>query len=101
VDVGGFHWFVYGRCSVLQIGLFIIATVGACTVFQLWILLGDLRVSARMWARHFLAWTVCLIMIHILFHLIMFQLHFVILGSSAEGDAFMGLGLRQTLGHGM
>ena len=31
----------------------------------------------------------------------MFQLHFVILGSSGEGDTFMSSEFRQTLGHAM
>ncbi|KAJ8583501.1 glycosyltransferase family 39 protein [Rhizopogon salebrosus TDB-379] len=87
--------------SCKWVGLFTIATVGACTVLQLWLLLGDLRVSARTWARHFLARAVCLIVVPILFYMTMFQLHFAILGSSGEGDAFMSSEFRQTLGHGM
>jgi dolichyl-phosphate-mannose-protein mannosyltransferase len=40
-------------------------------------------------------------LIPILFYMTMFQLHFAILGSSGEGDAFMSSEFRQTLGHGM
>lgn len=87
--------------SCKWVGLFTIATVGVCTILQLWLLLGDLRVSPRMWARHFFARAVCLILIPILFYMTMFQLHFLILGSSGEGDAFMSSEFRQTLGHGM
>ncbi|KAG1740311.1 glycosyltransferase family 39 protein [Suillus lakei] len=87
--------------SCKWVGLFTIATVGVCTILQLWLLLGDLRVSPRMWARHFFARAVCLILIPILFYMAMFQLHFAILGSSGEGDAFMSSEFRQTLGHGM
>jgi dolichyl-phosphate-mannose--protein O-mannosyl transferase len=54
-----------------------------------------------MWARHFFARAVCLILIPILFYMAMFQLHFLILGSSGEGDAFMSSEFRQTLGRGM
>ncbi|KAJ8594538.1 hypothetical protein M405DRAFT_480276 [Rhizopogon salebrosus TDB-379] len=61
-----------------------LATVGACTILQLWLPLGDLRVSARTWVRHFLARAVCMILIPILFYMAMFQLHFAILGSSGE-----------------
>jgi len=87
--------------SCKWVGLFTIATVGVCTILRLWLLLGDLRVSPRMWAKHFLARAVCLILIPILFYMTMFQLHFLILGSSGEGDAFMSSEFRQTLGRGM
>ena len=87
--------------SCKWVGLFTIATVGVCTILQLWLLLGDLRVSARTWARHFFARAICLILLPILFYMAMFQLHFAILGSSGEGDAFMSSEFRQTLGHGM
>lgn len=87
--------------SCKWVGLFTIATVGVCTILRLWLLLGDLRVSPRMWARHFFARALCLILIPILFYMTMFQLHFLILGSSGEGDAFMSSEFRQTLGRGM
>ncbi|KAG2108540.1 glycosyltransferase family 39 protein [Suillus cothurnatus] len=50
---------------------------------------------------NFFARAVCLILIPILFYMTMFQLHFLILGSSGEGDAFMSSEFRQTLGRGM
>jgi len=87
--------------SCKWVGLFTVATVGVCTVLQLWLLLGDLRVKPRTWARHFFARALCLIAVPILFYMTMFELHFMILGSSGEGDAFMSSEFRQTLGHGM
>ncbi|KAG6375220.1 glycosyltransferase family 39 protein [Boletus reticuloceps] len=87
--------------SCKWVGLFTVATVGVCTILQLWLLLGDTRVNPRTWARHFLARAWCLIAIPILFYMTMFELHFMILGSSGEGDAFMSSEFRQTLGHGM
>ena len=87
--------------SCKWVGLFTVATVGVCTVLQLWLLLGDLRVKPRTWARHFFARALCLIVIPILFYMTMFELHFMILGSSGEGDAFMSSEFRQTLGRGM
>ncbi|KAF8844790.1 glycosyltransferase family 39 protein [Paxillus ammoniavirescens] len=87
--------------SCKWVGLFTIATVGVCTVLQLWLLLGDLRIKPRTWARHFLARALCLILIPLLFYMTMFELHFMILGSSGEGDAFMSSEFRQTLGRGM
>ncbi|KAL4063467.1 hypothetical protein V8B97DRAFT_984501 [Scleroderma yunnanense] len=55
----------------------------------------------RTWSRHFFARALCLIVIPILFYMTMFELHFLILGSSGDGDAFMSSEFRQTLGHGM
>ena len=87
--------------SCKWVGLFTVATVGVCTILQLWLLLGDLRVKPRTWARHFFARALCLIAIPILFYMTMFELHFIILGSSGEGDTFMSSEFRQTLGRGM
>ncbi|KAG8218174.1 glycosyltransferase family 39 protein, partial [Butyriboletus roseoflavus] len=87
--------------SCKWVGLFTVATVGVCTVLQLWLLLGDLRVKPRTWARHFFARALCLIIVPILLYMTMFELHFMILGSSGEGDAFMSSEFRQTLGRGM
>ena len=87
--------------SCKWVGLFTVATVGACTVLQLWLLLGDLRVKPRTWARHFIARALCLIVVPLLFYMTMFELHFMILGSSGDGDSFMSSEFRQTLGRGM
>ena len=87
--------------SCKWVGLFTVATVGVCTILQLWLLLGDLRVKPKIWARHFLARALCLIAIPILFYMTMFELHFLILENSGDGDAFMSSEFRQTLGHGM
>lgn len=87
--------------SCKWVGLFTVATVGVCTILQLWLLLGDLRVKPRTWARHFFARALCLIVVPILLYMTMFELHFMILGSSGEGDAFMSSEFRQTLGRGM
>ena len=87
--------------SCKWVGLFTIATVGVCTILRLWLLLGDTRVSVRTWSRHFFARALCLIAIPILFYMTMFEIHFLILGSSGDGDAFMSSEFRQTLGHGM
>ncbi|KIM59014.1 glycosyltransferase family 39 protein [Scleroderma citrinum Foug A] len=87
--------------SCKWVGLFTIATVGVCTVLRLWLLLGDTHVSVRTWSRHFFARALCLIAIPILFYMTMFEIHFLILGSSGDGDAFMSSEFRQTLGHGM
>ncbi|SRR5258708_31619290 len=88
--------------SVKWVGLFTIATVGVATLFQLWYLLGDLRVTPRMFAKHFLARAICLIATPILFYMMMFAIHFQILQSSGDGDGFMSAPFQHTLsGRGM
>ncbi|KAK0191625.1 glycosyltransferase family 39 protein [Armillaria mellea] len=84
--------------SCKWVGLFTIATVGLSTVQQLWYLLGDLRVSPRLFMKHFIARALCLIVIPILFYMTMFQIHFMLLGSSGEGDGFMSSEFQHTLG---
>ncbi|KAK0490321.1 glycosyltransferase family 39 protein [Armillaria novae-zelandiae] len=84
--------------SCKWVGLFTIATVGLSTVQQLWYLLGDLRVSPRLFMKHFIARALCLIVVPILFYMTMFQIHFMLLGSSGEGDGFMSSEFQHTLG---
>jgi dolichyl-phosphate-mannose-protein mannosyltransferase len=88
--------------SVKWVGLFTIATVGVATIIQLWYLLGDLRVTPRMFIKHFLARALCLIVLPIFFYMAMFAIHFQILQSSGDGDGFMSAPFQHTLsGRGM
>ncbi|KAJ9113820.1 hypothetical protein QFC19_000013 [Naganishia cerealis] len=88
--------------SCKWVGLFTIATIGVCVLRQLWLLLGNLRVTPRMWLRHFAARALCLIVVPILFYMFMFQIHFWVLNRSGEGDGFMSSEFQHTLiGHGM
>lgn len=84
--------------SCKWVGLFTIATVGLSTMWQLWVLLGDLRVSPRLWLKHFLARALCLIAIPITFYMSMFVIHFAILQNSGDGDGFMSSAFQHTLG---
>ncbi|KAF4574353.1 hypothetical protein EYR36_005686 [Pleurotus pulmonarius] len=84
--------------SCKWVGLFTVATVGFSTVYQLWLLLGDLRVPPRLWMRHFIARAICLIVIPIAFYMFMFQIHFLILENSGDGDGFMSAEFQHTLG---
>jgi dolichyl-phosphate-mannose-protein mannosyltransferase len=84
--------------SCKWVGLFTIATLGVSTILQLWLLLGDLRLSPRMFMKHFMSRAFCLIAIPILFYMAMFQIHFMILGSSGDGDGFMSSEFQHTLG---
>lgn len=88
--------------SCKWVGLFTIATVGFGTLRQLWLLLGNLKVTPRMWARHFAARAFCLIVVPVTFYMAMFQIHFWILNQSGEGDGFMSSEFQHTLeGHEM
>ncbi len=84
--------------SCKWVGLFTIATVGFSTVYRLWNLMGDLRVPPRLWFRHFVARALCLIILPIYFYMLMFQIHFIILQNSGEGDGFMSSEFQHTLG---
>jgi dolichyl-phosphate-mannose-protein mannosyltransferase len=84
--------------SCKWVGLFTIATIGFSTINQLWCLLGDIRISPRLWIRHFFARALCLIVVPILFYLFIFQIHFLILANSGEGDGFMSAEFQHTLG---
>jgi dolichyl-phosphate-mannose-protein mannosyltransferase len=88
--------------SCKWVGLFTIATVGVSTLWQLWNLLGDLRVSPRLFIRHFMARAICLILVPVFFYMFMFQIHFLILENSGDGDGFMSSEFQHTLkGRGM
>lgn len=88
--------------SCKWVGLFTIATVGFSTIRQLWILLGDLRVTTRLWIKHFMARALCLIAIPVLFYMLMFWIHFLILSNPGDGDGFMSSEFQHTLrGRGM
>jgi dolichyl-phosphate-mannose-protein mannosyltransferase len=84
--------------SCKWVGLFTIATVGVSTVYQLWVLLGDIRLPPSLFVRHFLARALCLILVPIIFYMAMFEIHFLLLGSSGDGDGFMSSEFQQTLG---
>lgn len=88
--------------SCKWVGLFTIATVGLGTIRQLWLLLGNLKVTPRMWAKHFAARTLCLIVLPATIYMMTFGIHFWILNMSGDGDGFMSSDFQHTLqGHGM
>jgi len=88
--------------SCKWVGLFTIAAVGMGTLRQLWLLLGNLKVTPKMWIKHFAARGLCLIVVPGVFYMFMFQIHFWILTRSGDGDGFMSSEFQHTLdGHGM
>ncbi|KAG8955780.1 hypothetical protein FRC00_005275 [Tulasnella sp. 408] len=88
--------------SCKWVGLFTIATIGLATMKQLWDLLGDLKVPPRVWMRHFLARALCLIVLPITVYMAVFEIHFMVLQNSGDGDGFMSAQFQQSLkGKGM
>ncbi|KAF9344941.1 hypothetical protein BGX26_003730 [Mortierella sp. AD094] len=87
--------------SVKWVGLFVIATIGVSTLNQLWSLWGDLKISPHIWLNHFIARAVCLIVVPIVVYMLMFEIHFLLLGSSGDGDGFMSAPFQMTLGHSL
>ncbi|KAJ3475337.1 hypothetical protein NLG97_g9495 [Lecanicillium saksenae] len=86
--------------SIKWVGLFTIAWVGALTLVQLWVLLGDTKnVSLPTWSKHFAARAFCLIVIPAVFYLAMFAIHFVCLVNPGDGDGFMSSEFQATLNH--
>ncbi|KAJ1560779.1 hypothetical protein HK405_005974 [Cladochytrium tenue] len=81
----------------LLFGLFVIALVGLSTLNNLWLLLGDLRVSWTMFGKHFLARALCLIAIPMTIYLFFFEIHFLSLPNSGTGSGFMSPIFQSTL----
>jgi len=75
--------------SVKWVGLFAIALVGLNTIEDLWDMLGDLKMSKRVYAKHWMARIVNLIVVPISIYMFSFWLHFLILNESGPGDAQM------------
>lgn len=86
--------------SIKWVGLFTIAWVGALTLIQLWVLLGDNKnVSLPTWFKHFTARVFCLIIIPAAFYMAMFAIHFLCLVNPGDGDGFMSSEFQATLNH--
>lgn len=88
--------------SIKWVGLFTVATIGLATILQLWELLGDLKISMPTLFRHFVARAVGLIAIPLMFYMAAFEVHFMVLQRSGDGDGFMSSEFQHSLkGHGM
>ncbi|KAI8055032.1 mannosyltransferase PMTI [Syncephalis plumigaleata] len=84
--------------SVKMVGLFVVALVGICVVWDLWNKL-DYRqgLTMRQWTRHFFARVIGLIYVPLFVYLISFYIHFMVLNKSGPGDEFMSKGFQRTL----
>ncbi|KAF9428432.1 hypothetical protein BGZ94_002415 [Podila epigama] len=87
--------------SCKWVGLFIVATIGCSTLKQLWDIWGDLRITPKTWLNHFIARAVFLIGVPIAIYMLMFEIHFLLLSKSGEGDGFMSAPFQMTLGHSL
>ncbi|KAI9342069.1 Dolichyl-phosphate-mannose-protein mannosyltransferase-domain-containing protein, partial [Zopfochytrium polystomum] len=83
--------------SVKWVGLFVIALVGMSTLHNLWVILGDLRVSPIMFMKHFLARAICLILIPITIYVFLFEIHFLSLPNTGTGTGFMSAEFQASL----
>lgn len=84
------------------VGLFTTATIGLATCEQLWQILGDTKVPMKILGRHFVARSICLIIIPAFVYMFWFGVHFAALSHSGDGDGFMSSEFQHTLkGHGM
>ncbi|KAK0545298.1 Dolichyl-phosphate-mannose--protein mannosyltransferase 1 [Tilletia horrida] len=83
--------------SCKWVGFFTVATVGACTIVQLWNHLGDTRLPISAITRHFFARAVGLIAVPFLVYYSMFGIHLSLLTYGGDGDPFLSPAFRHTL----
>ena len=75
--------------SVKWIGAFSVTLVGIYTVDDLWNKLGDLSISKKTYAMHWVARIITLIIVPFIIYALSFYLHFLILVNSGPGDSQM------------
>ncbi|KAF8337565.1 glycosyltransferase family 39 protein [Cantharellus anzutake] len=75
--------------SVKWVGMFATALVGLYTIEDLWDKFGDLRMPVRIYAKHWAARILCLIILPFMVYLTCFKIHFLILSQSGPGDSQM------------
>ncbi|KAI9207511.1 Dolichyl-phosphate-mannose-protein mannosyltransferase-domain-containing protein [Polychytrium aggregatum] len=83
--------------SVKWVGLFLIATIGVATIVNLWNVIGDESVSFSKFGRHFAARALCLIVLPVVVYALLFQVHFMVLYKSGNGNGFMSPEFQATL----
>uniref|UniRef100_A0A8C4NC73 Protein O-mannosyl-transferase 2 n=1 Tax=Eptatretus burgeri TaxID=7764 RepID=A0A8C4NC73_EPTBU len=86
---------IFGAMSVKFVGFFLVTFVGIRTARDLWLILGDLRLSVFM--QHFAARALCLILLPISLYTACFAVHFAILSNSGNGDGFFSSGFQAHL----
>ncbi|CAZ80470.1 unnamed protein product [Tuber melanosporum] len=76
-------------CSVKWVGLFVTGVVGLYTIEDLWNKFGDLKMPKIVYAQHWVARIIGLIVIPMVVYMWSFWMHFAILENSGPGDAQM------------
>lgn len=79
------------------VGLFTVAWVGVCCVYQLWFIIGDLSVNCKKVTHHVVARGSLLLGIPMILYLLFFSLHFKLLSNEGDGSAFMSSAFRASL----
>lgn len=74
--------------SVKFVGLFTILLVGLRTIYDLWIILGDIDKRISYFCKHFVARTFGLILVPIALYISIFWIHLRQLNHSGNGDGF-------------
>lgn len=74
--------------SVKFVGLFIVALVGIRTIYDMWLILGDVSQPISYSIKHFLARALCLIILPVILYMTFFYIHLKQLNHSGNGDGF-------------
>ena len=83
--------------STKWVGIFTIAWVGMCCIYQLWFIIGDLSVSNKKIFGHFFARGIVLLGIPLLVYVALFAVHFSVLNKEGDGSPFMSSAFRASL----
>ncbi|CAL1575225.1 unnamed protein product [Knipowitschia caucasica] len=86
-----------GALGVKFVGLFVITLVGLNTVWDLWRLFGDLKLSLVEITKHFAARVFGLIVLPLFLYVTIFAVHFVVLNKSGPGDGFFSSAFQSRL----
>ncbi|CAG0886592.1 unnamed protein product [Darwinula stevensoni] len=89
--------FLASAFSVKFVGLFIILYAGVRTVWDLWVILGDLEKPLSYTFKHFVARTLCLIIWPAVMYIIVFYIHLHVLSKSGNGDGHYSTAFQSTL----
>ncbi|KAL5283042.1 POMT2 family protein [Megaselia abdita] len=74
--------------SVKFVGLFVVLLVGLNTIHQLWIILGDIEISAVESLKQLICRAIALIIWPIFLYMVFFYIHLQVLNRSGNGDGF-------------
>lgn len=74
--------------SVKFVGLFIVALIGFRTIYDIWIILGDISKPITYFMKHLMARILCLIVVPIFLYMLFFYIHLKQLNHSGNGDGF-------------